>query len=411
MYKEIKLNDKELEQYINDELNRQKNNIELIASENFVSNDVLKAAGSILTNKYAEGYPGRRYYHGCENIDKIETLAIERLKKLFNVKFANVQAHSGSQANAIAYSALLKPGDKILGMSLDAGGHLTHGYHISFSGIIYDSYSYGVDGNGILDYEAIKKLAQKIKPKLIIAGASAYSRIIDFKKFREIADLVEAYLVVDIAHIAGLIAAGEHPAPFNYAHIVTSTVHKTLRGARGGILLTNDEQIAKKINKSCFPGHQGGPLENLIAGKAVAFKEALSPEYKLYIKQVVKNAKVMANYFLEKNVPVISGGTDNHLFILDVNKGYGLTGKQAANILHEVSITLNMNSIPNDVHPPMLTSGIRIGSPAMTTRGFKENEFLLVAEIIHNVLSNIDSTSKKDKAKELVKKLTNKFPL
>ena len=360
MYKKIELKDKEIEASINRELARQQQNVELIASENFVSEDVLKATGSILTNKYAEGYPNRRYYNGCEFVDEVETLAIERLKKLFKVKYANVQPHSGSQANTIAYAAVLNPGDKILGMSLNAGGHLTHGHKVSFSGKIYEAHQYEVDKEGYLDYDAILKQAKEVKPAIIVAGASAYSRTIDFKKFREIADAVNAYLMVDMAHIAGLVATGHHPSPVPHAHIVTSTVHKTIRGARGGFVITNDEAIAKQVNKACFPGNQGGPLMHSIAGKAIAFKEALTPAYKTYIDQVCKNAKAMANKFIELGAPVVSGGTDNHLFIVDVFTGYKITGKKAADALHEINITLNMNSLPNDQHPPMLTSGIRM---------------------------------------------------
>ncbi len=343
MYKNINLNDKKIEVSINKELNRQQHNVELIASENFVSEDVLKVTGSILTNKYAEGYPNKRYYNGCEFVDEIETMAIERLKKLFDVNFANVQPHSGSQANTIAYAAVLKPGDRILGMSLNSGGHLTHGHRVNFSGKIYEPHQYHVDKNGILDYSQILKQAKEIMPKAIIAGASAYSRTIDFKKFREIADAVGAYLIVDMAHIAGLVATGAHPSPVKHAHIITSTVHKTLRGARGGFVITNDEKIAEKINKACFPGNQGGPLMHSIAGKAIAFQEALSPEYKNYINQVCKNADAMARRFIELGSPIVSGGTDNHLFIVDVFTGYKITGKKAANTLHEINITLNMN--------------------------------------------------------------------
>ena len=411
MYKKIELNDKEIEASINRELERQKMNVELIASENFVSEDVLKVTGSILTNKYAEGYPNKRYYNGCEFVDEIEILAIERLKKLFNVKFANVQPHSGSQANTIAYAALLNPGDKILGMSLNAGGHLTHGHKVNFSGKIYEAHQYGVNSDGYLDYDAILKQAKEIKPAAIIAGASAYSRIIDFKKFREIANAVNAYLIVDMAHIAGLVATGNHPSPVSYAHLVTSTVHKTLRGARGGFIITNDEEIARKVNKACFPGNQGGPLMHSIAGKAVAFKEALTPKYNEYINQVCKNANAMANRFIELGAPVVSGGTDNHLFIVDVFSGYNITGKKAANILHEINITLNMNSLPNDIHPPMLTSGIRIGTPAMTTRGFKEEEFIELVNIIDFVLKNPNDEKAKEDGKQKIHQLMKNFQI
>ena len=411
MYKNIKLNDKEIEGFINDELSRQQNNVELIASENFVSSDVLKATGSILTNKYAEGYPKKRYYNGCENVDNIESAAINRLTKLFNVKYANVQPHSGSQANTIAYAALLNPGDKLLGMALNDGGHLTHGHKVNFSGKIYNATQYKVDDNGYIDYEAVLKTAMEVKPKVIVAGASAYSRVIDFKKFREIADKVNAYLIVDMAHIAGLIAVGIHPSPVKYAHIITSTVHKTLRGARGGFILTDDKEIAIKVNKACFPGNQGGPLMHSIAGKAIAFKEALTPEYKTYIQNVCSNAKAMANRFIELNVPVVSGGTDTHLFILNVFEGYKMTGKKAADILHEINITCNMNTLPNDTHSPWLTSGIRIGTPAMTTRGFKEKEFINIVNIIDSVLRDPDNQDLKNKSKLLIEDILTKFPL
>lgn len=411
MYKKIQLNDKEIEIIINKELHRQQTNVELIASENFVSDDVLKATGSILTNKYAEGYPNKRYYNGCENADQIETLAIERLKKLFNVNFANVQPHSGSQANTIAYAAMLSPGDKILGMSLNAGGHLTHGHKVNFSGKIYEAHQYNVDKNGILNYDDILIMAKEVMPKVIIAGASAYSRVIDFKKFREIADAVGAYLMVDMAHIAGLVATGNHPSPVKYAHIITSTVHKTIRGARGGFIITDDAKMALKVNKACFPGNQGGPLMHSIAGKAIAFKEALTPEYKEYINNVCINANLMAKRFIELGAPIVSGGTDNHLFIVDVFSGYKITGKVAADVLHEINITLNMNSLPNDIHPPMLTSGIRIGTPAMTTRGFGKKEFIQLANIIDAVLRDIKNTSLISNSKKQILEMLKPFSL
>jgi len=409
-YKNILLEDKEIYDAINDEYHRQEDNIELIASENYVSKAVLEAAGSILTNKYAEGYPSKRYYGGCECVDRVETLAIERLCKLFNAKYANVQPHSGSSANMAVYKALLKPNDKILGMALDAGGHLTHGYKLSFSGQEYEAYSYGVDKDGFLDYEEIRKLAHDIKPKMIIAGASAYSRIIDFKKFREIANEVNAYLFVDMAHIAGLIAAGLHPNPMDYADVVSSTTHKTLRGPRGGIILTNNEEIIQKINKSIFPGCQGGPLEHIIAAKAIAFKEALEPEFKQYQIQLQKNANAMANEFIKLGYDIVSKGTDNHLFtVILTNKG--ISGKEAEYLLHSVNITLNKNSIPNDPLPPLKTSGIRIGSPAMTTRGFKEEQFIYTARLIDRAIKNKDNLDELNKVKMDVLKLLKDYPL
>ena len=384
--------DLEIYNLIKKEELRQEEHIELIASENFVSKAVLEAQGSILTNKYAEGYPGKRYYGGCEFIDKIEDLARERLKKLFNVKFVNVQPHSGSQANMAAIRSLIEHGDKILGMSLDAGGHLTHGYKLSFSGQDYTSFTYGVNPeNGYIDYDEVLKIAKEVKPKLIICGASAYPREIDFKKFREIADEVGAYLMADIAHIAGLIATGYHNSPIPYADIITSTTHKTLRGPRGGIIMTNNEELAKKIDKTLFPGCQGGPLEHVIAAKAVAFKEDLEPSYKEYIHQVIKNAKAMANEFINLGYKVISNGTDNHLFLVDVKTSKGLTGKEVEDLLGKINITLNKNSIPNDQEKPMYTSGIRIGTPAMTTKGYKEEDFIKVAHLIDEAINNKDN--------------------
>ena len=384
--------DLEIYNLIKKEELRQEEHIELIASENFVSKAVLEAQGSILTNKYAEGYPGKRYYGGCEFIDKIEDLARERLKKLFNVKFVNVQPHSGSQANMAAIRSLIEHGDKILGMSLDAGGHLTHGYKLSFSGQDYTSFTYGVNPEtGYIDYDEVLKIAKEVKPKLIICGASAYPREIDFKKFREIADEVGAYLMADIAHIAGLIATGYHNSPIPYADIITSTTHKTLRGPRGGIIMTNNEELAKKIDKTLFPGCQGGPLEHVIAAKAVAFKEDLEPSYKEYIHQVIKNAKAMANEFINLGYKVISNGTDNHLFLVDVKTSKGLTGKEVEDLLGKINITLNKNSIPNDQEKPMYTSGIRIGTPAMTTKGYKEEDFIKVAHLIDEAINNKDN--------------------
>lgn len=415
-YKNIKLNDKELGKYINCELKRQKNHIELIASENYVSSDVLKAAGSILTNKYGEGYPSKRYYGGCEYVDKVECLAIDRLKKLFNVKYANVQPHSGSSANSAAIASLVKPGSKILGMNLDAGGHLTHGYKISFSGTFYKPYYYGVNKDGLLDYDEIKKIAQEVKPDLIICGASAYSRFIDFKKFKEIADLVGAKLMADIAHIAGAVATGLHPSPVGYADVITSTTHKTLRGARGGVIMTNDEELAKKIDRWVFPGYQGGPLFHIIAAKAATFNEALQPSFKEYQKQIIKNSKAFCKQFIELGAKIISGGTDNHLFMIDVKTTYGLTGKQATEILSEVNITVNKNSIPNDTEPPTISSGIRLGVPAMTTRGLKEDDFKNLAILIDKLLRNhkdqkLLKNSTFKYVKQEVQKINKLFPL
>src|ERR1051325_543951 len=384
------MKDKEIENLILLEKKRQENEIELIASENFVSNDVLKATGSILTNKYAEGYPNNRYYEGCENVDKIETLAIERLKKLFNAKYANVQPHSGTQANLAAFNALIKPGSKILGLSLSSGGHLSHGFKITISGIFYDSYTYEVDKKtNLLDYEKILEIAKEVKPDLIICGYSAYPRIIDFKKFRNIADQVGAYLLADIAHIAGLIAAKLHPNPLDFGvDIVTSTTHKTLRGPRGGIILTNKEEIFKKINSSVFPGSQGGPLMHVIAAKAVAFREALDKSFINYQKQVIKNAKALANRLIEHNVKITTNGTDNHLMLIDVKKSFNITGQEAEKILKKHHITINKNAIPFDPLSPKIASGIRLGTPAMTTRGWKEKDFIALADKIYNLLKS-----------------------
>lgn len=389
---------------------RQNNNIELIASENFVSNDVLKAQGSILTNKYAEGYSGKRYYGGCTYIDEIEDEAINRVCKLFNVKYANVQPHSGSSANMAVFKALLNIGDTVLGMDLSAGGHLTHGYKISFSGSDYNSISYGVDDNGLLNYEEIEKIAIICKPKMIIAGASAYPRNIDFKKFRNIADKVGAYLMVDMAHIAGLVATGLNENPCDVADVVTSTTHKTLRGPRGGIILTNNEEIIKKINKTVFPGIQGGPLEHVIAAKAVCFKEALSDEFKIYMNNVCKNIKAMANRFNELGKTIITNGTDNHLLLLDVYSSYNITGRDAQEILESVNITTNKNTIPNETLKPSVASGIRIGSPAMTSRGLNEEDFINIANLIDSVLTDSSDENKRI-VKNKVKEITDKYPL
>ncbi|MCI7343994.1 MAG: serine hydroxymethyltransferase [Fusobacterium necrophorum] len=393
------------------EKKRQEEGIELIASENFVSKAVMEAAGSVLTNKYAEGYPKKRYYGGCVNIDTVENLAIERLKEIFGAKYANVQAHSGSQANMGVYVALLEAGDKILGMSLSAGGHLTHGYKISFSGKNYVGLEYGLNSETeLIDFDAIRKIALAERPKIIVAGASAYSRVIDFQKFREIADEIGAYLMVDMAHIAGLVAAGEHPNPLEYAHVVTSTTHKTLRGPRGGIILTNHQEIAEKIDKTIFPGIQGGPLGHIVAAKAVAFKEALTPEFKEYQRQVVKNAKAMAEELVSGGLRIVSGGTDNHLMLVDL-RSKGVTGKVAEKILEEAGITCNKNAIPNDPEKPFITSGIRLGTPAITTRGMKEEEARQIAKMIIKVLNNPEDSQKIAEVKEEVLALTKKFPL
>ena len=407
---DLKTKDLELFNAIENEYIRQSNHIELIASENFVSKAVLEAQGSILTNKYAEGYPGKRYYGGCEYVDVVEQLAIDRAKELFGAKFANVQPHSGAQANMAAYNAILAPGDKILGMSLDAGGHLTHGYDRNFSGKIYNSCSYGLDENGYIDYEDVKKKTLEFQPKVIVAGASAYPRIIDFKKFREIADLVGAYLMVDMAHIAGLVAAGLHPNPLEYADIVTTTTHKTLRGPRGGMILTNDEELAKKINSSVFPGLQGGPLMHVIAGKAVAFKEALDPSFKDYAAQIIKNCKKLADELIKYGFKLVSGGTDNHLILVDIYGSVGVTGKKAESILHSVNITCNKNAIPHDTLKPTITSGVRLGTAAITSRGFKEEDMVLVAKFINDALRNADDENKLEEIKKEVIKLMEKHP-
>ncbi len=409
--KYIKDYDLEVYNAILEEEKRQEEGIELIASENFVSKAVMEAAGSVFTNKYAEGYPERRYYGGCMNADTVEQLAIDRLKKIFGAKFANVQPHSGSQANMGVYVSLLEAGDKILGMGLSSGGHLTHGYKVNFSGKNYIGIEYGLNPETeLLDYDEVRSLAVQEKPKIIVAGASAYSRIIDFKKFREIADEVGAYLMVDMAHIAGLVAAGEHPNPMEYADIVTSTTHKTMRGPRGGIILTNNEEIAKKIDKAIFPGIQGGPLMHIIAAKAVAFKEALSPEFKEYQKQVVKNAKAMADALVKGGLRIVSGGTDNHLMLVDL-RPKGVTGKLAEESLEKAGITCNKNAIPNDPEKPFVTSGVRLGTPAITARGMKEDEAVKVAEMIIKVLENVNDDQKIAEVKNEVLRLTEKFPL
>ncbi len=409
---DFKAYDADLWNAIAKEEERQQNNIELIASENVVSKAVMAAQGSILTNKYAEGYPGRRYYGGTDVVDVVETLAIERAKEIFGAKFANVQPHSGSQANCAAYMALIEPGDTVMGMDLAAGGHLTHGAPVSFSGQTYNFVSYSVDPETeLLDFDAILKQAQEVKPKLIVAGASAYSQIIDFSKFREIADAVGAKLMVDMAHIAGLVAAGLHPSPVPYAHITTTTTHKTLRGPRGGLILTNDEDLAKKINSAIFPGIQGGPLEHVVAAKAVSFKEVLDPAFKEYAANVIKNSKAMVEVFLQdSDFRIISGGTENHLFLVDVTKVVE-NGKVAQNLLDEVNITLNKNSIPYETLSPFKTSGIRIGSAAITARGFGEEESRKVAELIIKTLKNAENKAVLEEVRSEVKALTDAFPL
>lgn len=403
--------DKLIRKSVLNELRRQRNNIELIASENFVSKDILKLQGSVLTNKYAEGYSGKRYYGGCKYIDEVETLAIKYACELFDCKYANVQPHSGSSANMAVYKALLNVGDKVMGMNLSHGGHLTHGHPINFSGLDYNIVSYDVDlKTEMLDYDEIEALALKEKPKMIIAGASAYSRFIDFKRFRSIADKCGAYLMVDMAHIAGLVATGLHETPIPYADVVTTTTHKTLRGPRGGMILTNNEEIIKKINKTIFPGIQGGPLMHVIAAKAECFYEALQPEFKDYIKSVVKNAKVLSDTLKSEGFRIVSGGTDNHLMLVDV-KSIGLTGKEAEKILDAINITCNKNTIPNETESPMVTSGIRLGTPAMTTRGFNESNFKEVALIISEALKNRNDKNKMKELKNRVKNLTNSHPL
>ena len=410
----IKKQDIEVFNHINDEKKRQENNIELIASENFVSEAVLEAMGSILTNKYAEGYPAKRYYGGCENVDKIETLAINRAKELFGAEHANVQPHSGSQANMAVYMAMLNPGDTIMGMDLSNGGHLTHGSSVNFSGKLYHIVSYGITEEGYIDYADVLQKALECKPKIIVAGASAYPRKIDFAKFREIADKVGAYLMVDMAHIAGLVCTGEHISPVQYADFVTSTTHKTLRGPRGGLILCK-EKYAKQIDKTIFPGIQGGPLEHIIAAKAVCFKEALEPEFKEYIHQVVLNSKKLADELKKRGYNLVSGGTDNHLMLINlVNKK--MTGKEAENLLHSVNITVNKNTVPNDPESPFVTSGIRVGTAACTTKGLKEEDMVYLAEAMDLVLSkNISNLSDEEveknklKALEIVKKLTQKY--
>lgn len=407
--KVIKSTDPDIARIIELELERQRGNIELIASENIVSEAVLAAVGSILTNKYAEGYPARRYYGGCEFVDMAENLCIERAKALFHAEFANVQAHSGSQANHAVYAALCKPGDTVLGMTLDHGGHLTHGSKVNFSGKDYNIVSYGVDPEtGRIDYEKLREIALRTRPTMIIAGASAYPRFIDYKLFREIADEARAFLMVDMAHVAGLIAAGEHPSPMPYAHVVTTTTHKTLRGPRGGVILTNDPDIAKKVNSAIFPGTQGGPLMHVIAGKAVAFAEAATDEFKSYQHRVVKNAKMLADTLLEGGLKLVSGGTDNHLLLLDL-RGQDMSGKELEARLDSVRITANKNTVPGDPRGPRETSGMRFGSPAVTTRGFDEEDMRLVGELI--IKATLDFDNQKEFIKASVKELCEKHPI
>ena len=405
----VRATDRELAGYIEEELKRQQTTIELIASENFTSPAVMQACGTVLTNKYAEGKPHKRYYNGCDVIDKIEELAQKRACELFKMAHANVQPHSGAQANMAVFMAVLKPGDRVLGMDLSNGGHLSHGSPVNFSGMYFDVKSYGIDSNGLIDYENVRQMALEHKPKLIICGASNYSKIIDFKKFREIADEVGAYLLADIAHIAGLVAGGVHPSPAGYAHFVTTTTHKTLRGPRGGIIMC-DEEFAQMVDKAVFPGCQGGPLEHIIAGKAVALKEALSDDFKEYAKQIVKNAKAMAQGLIDNGMDIVGGMTENHLMTLDLRKT-GKTGKDMANVLERVGITANKNTVPNDPQSPFVTSGIRLGSAAMTTRGFKEDDMKEVARIIAEAIKNSENEDILDKLRADSLKLCEKYPL
>lgn len=400
--------DPQVAEMIGKELARQRRNIELIASENIVSEAVMTAMGSVLTNKYAEGYPGKRYYGGCECVDEIENLAIERVCKLFGAKYANVQPHSGAQANMAVYQALCKPGDTVMGMSLDNGGHLTHGSPVNQSGLLYHMISYGVDDEGYIDYDQVKEMAEKEKPKMIIAGASAYPRAIDFEKFAQIAHSVGAYLFVDMAHIAGLVAAGLHQNPVQFADVVTTTTHKTLRGPRGGVILTNDEELAKKMNKAIFPGTQGGPLMHVIASKAVCFGEALKPEFKVYAQNIVDNAQALAKGLLDNGLNLVSGGTDNHLMLLDL-RGTDVTGKELQRRLDEVYITANKNTVPNEPLSPFVTSGVRLGTPAVTSRGFGTAEMKQIADWITLAVRDFDNSA--DAIREGVTKLCAKFPL
>ena len=408
-FEEIKEADREIAEAMSLELGRQQGHIELIASENFVSRAVMSAMGSHLTNKYAEGYPGKRYYGGCQYVDIVETLAIERAKELFGCTYANVQPHSGAQANFAVYFALLKPGDTVLGMNLDHGGHLTHGSKVNMSGEVFNIVPYGVNDEGFIDYDELREIANKNKPKLIIAGASAYARTIDFKKFREVADEVGAYLMVDMAHIAGLVATNQHPSPIPYAHVVTTTTHKTLRGPRGGLILSSEEFAKEhKLNKAIFPGTQGGPLMHTIAAKAICFKEALDPSFAEYSKEVVKNAKALSEGLKKRGFDIVSGGTDNHLMLVDL-RSKGVTGKEAEELLDKVHITCNKNTIPDDPEKANVTSGIRLGTPAVTTRGMNEEDMDIIAEAI--TLSIEDLKGNENKVKEMVKELADKYPL
>ena len=404
----LKKADSEIADAIQAEMERQNSHLELIASENWVSKAVMAAMGSPLTNKYAEGYPGKRYYGGCQCVDVVDDLARERAKKLFGCDYANVQPHSGAQANLAVFFAMLEPGDKVMGMNLDHGGHLTHGSPVNISGKYFNVVSYGVNDEGVIDYDKVREIAVKEKPKMIIAGASAYARIIDFKKFREIADEVGAYLMVDMAHIAGLVAAGLHPSPIPYADVTTTTTHKTLRGPRGGLILCNQEAADKfNFNKAVFPGIQGGPLEHVIAGKAVCFKEALEPEFAEYQKQIIKNAQALSKGLMDRGVKIISGGTDNHLMLIDL-RGEEVTGKELEKRLDAAHITCNKNTVPNDPRSPFVTSGVRLGTPAVTTRGLKEDDMDVIAECIALVLQNEDNI---EKVKGMVTELTAKYPL
>ena len=407
-FDEIKKADSEIADAIQAEMERQNSHLELIASENWVSKAVMAAMGSPLTNKYAEGYPGKRYYGGCQCVDVVEDLARERAKKLFGCDYANVQPHSGAQANLAVFFAMLEPGDKVMGMNLDHGGHLTHGSSANISGKYFNVVSYGVNDEGVIDYDKVREIAVKEKPKMIIAGASAYARIIDFKKFREIADEVGAYLMVDMAHIAGLVAAGLHPSPIPYADVTTTTTHKTLRGPRGGLILCNQEAADKfNFNKAVFPGIQGGPLEHVIAGKAVCFKEALEPEFAEYQKQIIKNAQALSKGLMDRGVKIVSGGTDNHLMLVDL-RGEDVTGKELEKRLDAAHITCNKNTVPNDPRSPFVTSGVRLGTPAVTTRGLKEDDMDMIAECIALVLQSEDNI---EKVKGMVAELTAKYPL
>ena len=407
-FEDIAQVDKDIADFIDAEVKRQNSHIELIASENWVSKAVMAAMGSPLTNKYAEGYPGKRYYGGCVWVDEVEKIAIERAKEVFGCEYANVQPHSGAQANMAVFFAILKPGDTVLGMNLAHGGHLSHGSAANLSGAYFNAVSYGVNDKGVIDYEEVRRIAKECKPKLIVAGASAYARIIDFKKFREIADEVGAYLMVDIAHIAGLVAGGQHPSPIPYAHVVTTTTHKTLRGPRGGMILSSEE-FAKKFNfnKAVFPGIQGGPLMHVIAAKAVCLKEALQPEFKEYARLIVDNAKALCEGLKKRGIDIISGGTDNHLMLVDLRSS-GVTGKEMEDLLSEVNITCNKNAIPNDPASPNVTSGVRLGTPAVSSRGMQPEDMDIIAEAISMMIKDRNN---KEKAKAMVKELTDKYPL